>query len=195
MPRDPYGRILEVMLYFHANFRRTHALILATLPHSQTLPKPDLEMLMQRGLGLAHHLEMHHSIEEAHIFPRLAVKLPAFGKGDAHIAEHAAMHARLDVFEAYCTKVLSNLKSAKAKQAEKDGAGRLLKSADDKEEDDSPRRGAWPIEIYDKEQMEKVTKDLASTLFPHLDAEEKSLRPDNLRKAGFTEREIMAIPM
>ncbi|PWN88567.1 hypothetical protein FA10DRAFT_166516 [Acaromyces ingoldii] len=202
MPRDVYGRLLETMLYFHGNFRRTHALLAATIPRSQTLPRRELEALLQRGLGLAHHLEMHHSIEEAHIFPRLAVRMPAFAQGDAHIKEHAAMHARLEVFEAYCSEVLNRLKTARARKAEQDGAGQPIKTKagqeeedEEEDEDDQVKRGPWPTDIYDKDRMEQLTKDLASTLFPHLDAEERSLRADNLRKAGFTEREMMMIPL
>lgn len=82
MPRsrnggDPYNYLLERMLPFHANFRRTIAMIQQTLPQTQSLPRRDLERFLAVGVQLVHHLEMHHSIEvrrsEAH--RRIVLKL------------------------------------------------------------------------------------------------------------------------
>lgn len=53
------------------------------------------------GLRFAQHLEMHHSIEETYVFPRLARKMPAFRKQDELLAQHRKIHTGLDKFTAY----------------------------------------------------------------------------------------------
>jgi len=60
----------------------------------------------QRGMSLSdyissgeefsRHLTMHHSIEEAHIFPFLATRMPAFAEDDQHKKSHKAIHDGLD---------------------------------------------------------------------------------------------------
>ncbi len=53
---------------------------------------------------MSHHLDLHHRIEEAYIFPMLAKKLPQFkagGRGDrAHVAMHRAIHEGLERYDA-----------------------------------------------------------------------------------------------
>lgn len=44
---------------------------------------------------------MHHGIEEAHIFPVLAKKMPAFRKELELLTQHKQIHKGLDKFEAY----------------------------------------------------------------------------------------------
>lgn len=44
---------------------------------------------------------MHHGIEEAHIFPVLAKKMPAFRKELELLTQHKQIHNGLDKFDAY----------------------------------------------------------------------------------------------
>ena len=44
---------------------------------------------------------MHHGIEEAHVFPILAKKMPAFRKELELLTQHKQIHKGLDKFEAY----------------------------------------------------------------------------------------------
>lgn len=53
------------------------------------------------GLGFCSQLEMHHSIEEQHIFPLLAKKMPEFRPRVALLKQHKQIHAGLEKFEAY----------------------------------------------------------------------------------------------
>lgn len=53
------------------------------------------------GLRFASHLEMHHSVEETYVFPRLARKMPAFRKKDELLAQHRSIHDGLDKFKEY----------------------------------------------------------------------------------------------
>lgn len=159
------------------------------MPSSPTLPAPQLEMFLTRAGALAHHLEMHHSIEEQYIFPILARRMPVFGKD--HIAEHKAMHEALERYDAYCNACVRALKGPAGKKAAAAGAGK----PDESEDAEDGARKAWPKEVYDLEKMKGLVEELGATLFPHLDHEEASLKADNMKKAGWSLEELSRIPM
>ena len=48
-----------------------------------------------------HHLTIHHTIEEQHIFPLLARKMPAFKKELHLLTQHKQIHKGLDKLEEY----------------------------------------------------------------------------------------------
>lgn len=172
---DPYGRLLSRMLPFHANFRHHYAQILKELPKTKTGSEQQVNELMMSNLQLCSHLEMHHSIEEAYIFPQLARRIPEFGKSSQHTREHEAMHAGLAILQNYSEQVID----------------RLEKEVVPQKNDGKP----WPKEMYDVEKMESILHHLGQVLFPHLDAEENSISADSMRKAGFTIEELHRIPI
>lgn len=190
---DPFARLYQGMLPFHNHFRAEHAQIVRGIPESQSIPKVSLLRLMQQALQLCGHLEMHHTIEEAHIFPLLAKKVPSFAMDSDHIKEHALMHAQLEALQEYASKVLRDLQSSPGRKAESEGAGQVIKGED--EDDDDVKRKPWPTSLYDEEKFDTLIKGVAATLFPHLQAEEASLRPENLKKHGMTLGDIQRIPM
>jgi hemerythrin-like domain-containing protein len=49
----------------------------------------------------AHHLTIHHTIEEQHIFPVLAKKMPVFKREMELLTQHKQIHEGLEKFEAY----------------------------------------------------------------------------------------------
>ncbi|KAL1634086.1 hypothetical protein SLS58_010833 [Diplodia intermedia] len=53
------------------------------------------------GLEFCHHLDVHHSIEERHIFPVLAQKMPAFRKELELLTQHKQIHKGLEKLEKY----------------------------------------------------------------------------------------------
>lgn len=61
-----------------------------------------LRQFLNEGTSLARHLRGHHGIEEAHVFPVLAKRMPEFNarNGDM-VTQHVLIHAGLDRFEAY----------------------------------------------------------------------------------------------
>ena len=63
-----------------------------------------LRQFITTGLQFCHHLSVHHSIEENHIFPVLATKMPAFRKELELLTQHKQIHRGLDKFEAYLEK-------------------------------------------------------------------------------------------
>lgn len=195
---DPFARLYQGMLPFHNHFRMEHAQIVKGIPQSQSNPKSSLLRLMQQALQLCGHLEMHHTIEEAHIFPLLAKKIPSFALDSNHIKEHSLMHAQLESLQEYSSKVLRDLQSSSGRKAESEGAGQVIKAEteeEDREDGKGGKRKPWPVSIYDEERFETLIKGVAETLFPHLQAEEASLRPENLKKHGMTLSDIQRIPM
>lgn len=91
------------------------------------------------------------------------------------------MHAALELLEAYVQQSTRALSSSQGKKAMADGAGQDGK--------------AWPKEVYDPEKMNIILTTLGGALFPHLEAEEESLKGVNMRKAGWTEAEMARLPM
>ena len=60
-----------------------------------------MRQFLRAGEQFCEHLTMHHGIEEAHIFPTLATKMPAFRKELELLTQHKAIHRGLDKLEAY----------------------------------------------------------------------------------------------
>lgn len=62
-----------------------------------------LPAFLRTARGLYQHLDMHHKIEETHIFPILAKKMPQFGRGH-HLKSHKAIHKGMDEYLALLEK-------------------------------------------------------------------------------------------
>jgi hypothetical protein len=117
-----YNRMAEHMQYFHDNFRATWK-VLYSACESQKRPKnmsirqfistgqqfcrktvPDIVFyIIYFLLTRIHldHLTVHHTIEEQHIFPVLAKKMPAFKKELDLLTQHKQIHVGLDKLEKY----------------------------------------------------------------------------------------------
>ena len=54
-----------------------------------------------------HHLTVHHTIEEQHIFPLLARKMPAFKQELELLTQHKQIHNGLDKLELFLGQVKS----------------------------------------------------------------------------------------
>jgi hemerythrin-like domain-containing protein len=96
-----YNRLAEHMDYFHNNFRTTWNTIYSAC-EAQKRPK-GMSMKQFIGLGqqFCHHLTVHHTIEEQHIFPVLAKKMPAFKKELELLTQHKQIHHGLEKLEKY----------------------------------------------------------------------------------------------
>lgn len=100
-----YNRMAEHMDLFHNNFRKTWDLLYRA---GSTNKRPQ-GMSLRQFLGIAddfaHHLTVHHTIEEQHIFPVLARKMPAFKKELELLSQHKRIHEGLHGFEEYVASV------------------------------------------------------------------------------------------
>lgn len=178
----PMNRLYEGMLPFHDHFRQSFSVLsrVGAGPRAQRLSAAELRTLLGRAAGLVRSLEMHHHIEETYIFPLLAKRMPSFGHEEGtHLREHEEMHAALEAFGEYAGVCLARLEGPKGKGVDKERI---------KEE-------GWPKEVFDASVFEERLNTLGKALFPHLDAEEKSLRAESLRNAGWTVAEVNRIPL
>ncbi len=60
-----------------------------------------IRAFLNTGLEFCHHLTVHHTIEEQHIFPVLARKMPAFKQELELLTQHKLIHNGLEKFEGY----------------------------------------------------------------------------------------------
>jgi len=60
-----------------------------------------IRQFLSLGQQFCHHLTVHHTIEEQHIFPVLAKKMPAFKKELELLSQHKQIHKGLDKLEKY----------------------------------------------------------------------------------------------
>ncbi|CZR59162.1 uncharacterized protein PAC_09054 [Phialocephala subalpina] len=102
-----YNSMAEHMDYFHNHFRHSWNLLYSACENNKRPTNLSLRQFLQTGLQFVSHLETHHSIEEAHIFPVLARKMPEFknGRNAAELLrQHKEIHAGMEVLESYLEK-------------------------------------------------------------------------------------------
>ncbi|GIJ91718.1 hypothetical protein Asppvi_010690 [Aspergillus pseudoviridinutans] len=109
-PKDfrTYNRMAEQMNQFHNHFRLTWNQLQDAC--TSTGKKPgglSPRQLIMAGLGFCSQLDFHHSIEEQHIFPVLAKKMPEFRRELELLTQHKQIHKGLEKLEAYLTKCRS----------------------------------------------------------------------------------------
>ncbi|KAK0807989.1 hypothetical protein LTR91_005038 [Friedmanniomyces endolithicus] len=96
-----YNRMAEHMDMFHENFRRTWNLLYGACTSGKRPAGMSLRAFLNTGLEFCHHLTVHHTIEEQHIFPVLARKMPAFKQELELLTQHKLIHNGLEKFEGY----------------------------------------------------------------------------------------------
>ncbi|KAJ5605289.1 hypothetical protein N7510_010443 [Penicillium lagena] len=80
------------------------------------------------GLQFCSQLDFHHSIEEQHIFPILAKKMPEFRKELDLLRQHKQIHAGLEKLEAYLEKCRSGEEDLRREEVKRlmEGFGKVL---------------------------------------------------------------------
>ncbi|KAF2796705.1 hypothetical protein K505DRAFT_323090 [Melanomma pulvis-pyrius CBS 109.77] len=96
-----YNRMAEHMDYYHNHFRSTWTLMMTACEKNKRPDGMSIRQFLQTGQQLCSSLTMHHGIEEAHIFPVLARKMPAFQKELELLTQHKEIHKGLDQLEEY----------------------------------------------------------------------------------------------
>lgn len=105
-----YNRMADGMEYYHAHFRQTWNTLWSAATSGGPAPKrPAARALVAEGLQFVRHLTVHHDIEETHIFPVLARKMPEFAPGKGRgaselLRQHREIHKGMDGLEAYLTR-------------------------------------------------------------------------------------------
>ncbi|RDW87110.1 hemerythrin domain-containing protein [Aspergillus mulundensis] len=170
-----YNRLASQMEHTHNDFRTTwndlKAACAPSPPPSPSPPPPstpaennveeddtsDYDLILT-GLSFCSGLSNHHAIEERHIFPQLATRMPEFAPGGELTAQHEIIHDGLVRLRSYlrgCERWL---------EGEGQGYGWGLD------------RGVLRGFLEGKEgEFERV-------LWRHLDREVELLRPESLRR-------------
>lgn len=94
-----YNRMAEHMDYFHNHFRHSWQTLYSACEANKRPASMSIRQFLQVGLQLCQHLTMHHDIEETHIFPVLARKMPAFRHEMEMKTAHKSIHDGLEKLE------------------------------------------------------------------------------------------------
>ncbi|OKO92244.1 hypothetical protein PENSUB_12806 [Penicillium subrubescens] len=103
-----YNRLADRMDGFHNHFRMSWNQLWDACDSSSKRPGGlSARQMIMMGLQFCSQLDFHHSIEEQHIFPVLAKKMPEFKKELDLLKQHKQIHAGLEKLEAYLEKCRS----------------------------------------------------------------------------------------
>jgi hemerythrin-like domain-containing protein len=91
----------EHMDMYHNHFRSTWNLLYSACENQKRPKNMSIRQFLSVGEQFAHSLNMHHGIEEQHIFPVLAKKMPAFRRELELLTQHKLIHKGLDKLEDY----------------------------------------------------------------------------------------------
>ena len=97
----------------HNHFRETWTLMYKACENNKRPAGMSIRQFLHTGLEFCNHLEMHHGIEERHVFPLLGKKMPAFRKELELLAQHKEIHQGLEKFQEYLENCQSGEKELK----------------------------------------------------------------------------------
>lgn len=87
-----------------------------------------IRQFLSLGDQFCHHLTIHHTIEEQHIFPVLARKMTCFQENQAMLTDHKGIHEGVNQLEGYIADVKSGEKELDLRELKRvmDGFGETL---------------------------------------------------------------------
>ncbi|KAJ5355581.1 hypothetical protein N7517_010190 [Penicillium concentricum] len=122
-----YNRMSEQMEGFHSHFRLTWNQLWEACESSGKRALSARQMIMM-GLQFCSQLDFHHSIEEQHIFPVLAKRMPEFRKELELLSQHRQIHAGLEKLEKYLEQCRSGEEDMRREEVKRlmEGFGKVL---------------------------------------------------------------------
>ncbi|KAK3956923.1 hypothetical protein QBC32DRAFT_56841 [Pseudoneurospora amorphoporcata] len=188
-----YNRLAEKMDYFHNHFRSMWSTLYTACIRDGSSSSQGTEALTERqlieeGLRLTRYLEAHHSIEETHIFPLLAKKMPQFRAAvNAHnYHEHLRLRRRNNrQSETEEEEAAANCELIQQHRAIHLGMEQFEKYL----RDCRSKKEAFSLPVL-KEKMDSW----GEVLLKHLDQEVEELGAENMRRC-WTLEEMVAFPM
>lgn len=85
----------------HNHFRHTWNILYKAASEGQRPAGTSIRGFLHAGLQLCQHLTIHHTIEEQHIFPELAERMPGFKDDEVLIHQHEQIHEGLEKLQTY----------------------------------------------------------------------------------------------
>ncbi|KAJ5807696.1 hypothetical protein N7447_011152 [Penicillium robsamsonii] len=122
-----YNSLSERMEGFHSHFRLTWNQLWEACESSGKRALSARQMIMM-GLQFCSQLDFHHSIEEQHIFPVLAKRMPEFRKELELLGQHRQIHAGLEKLEKYLEQCRSGEEDLSREEVKRlmEGFGKVL---------------------------------------------------------------------
>ncbi|KAE9975380.1 hypothetical protein EG328_003219 [Venturia inaequalis] len=123
-----YNSMAEHMEYFHNRFRASWTLLYGACESGKRPSNISMRQFLSTGLDFCSHLELHHNIEEQHIFPVLAKKMPVFRHNLQMRSQHKEIHVGLVKLQEYLEEVRSGEKELNLKELKviMDSFGKVL---------------------------------------------------------------------
>lgn len=123
-----YNSMAEHMDMFHNNFRQTwNTLYSACVSNTRPSGLSIRQFLALIG-QFCHHLTIHHTIEEQHIFPVLAKKMKFFNPKEHALKQHQGIHNGVEALEEWVQEVKEGSREFQLKELKvvMDGFGQVL---------------------------------------------------------------------
>lgn len=95
-----YNALAKKMQYFHSYLQGEFEQAYELADGSYTKRGMSFKSYLNSVDQFRMHLTMHHDIEEAHVFPKLAERMPEFRENERHKTSHKLIHDGLDRVEA-----------------------------------------------------------------------------------------------
>lgn len=123
-----YNNMAEHMEYFHNHFRHTWNTLYKACETNKRPAGMSIRSFLSMIDQFCHSLTVHHTIEEQHIFPVLAKKMPAFREELELLTQHKGIHDGLEKLEEYVAECRSGEKELQLKEIKRimDGFGKVL---------------------------------------------------------------------
>ena len=103
MESEIFARMANSMTYFHDHFKSTWQTLYTACENNRRPANMSIKQFFGMTSTFARQLEMHHQIEEFHIFPTLAQKMPAFARENDMLEHHKKIHQGLEELNEYTT--------------------------------------------------------------------------------------------
>lgn len=115
-----WNRLANGMNRYHNSYRWEYKNVYENAAGGFHVKGQSLQGFLQEAAQLAIHLGNHHRVEEAHIFPLLAKKLPQFAATNSeHVKAHRGIHDGMAKYSAYLSKATANPSSYNASELRK----------------------------------------------------------------------------
>ena len=116
------------MNYYHDHFKFTYRTLYTACATNSRPANMSIKQFLDMASQFVDHVSLHHSIEETHIYPLLAQRMPAFKQEMELLDQHKQIHKGIDELGQYveeCRRGEKELRLAEMKGV-LDGFGGVL---------------------------------------------------------------------
>lgn len=123
-----YNSMADHMEHFHNNFKSNWQTLYKAATTGSRPTNLSVAGYIRLGEQFCHHLTIHHTIEEQHIYPVLATRMPAFREEVELISQHKEIHEGLEKMEKYFADCRSGERELRLGEMKElmDGFGEVL---------------------------------------------------------------------